>query len=196
MTDWASIVANEDSNFSQTPMFSRYNSQNTNSNQQFQDYLMQLMQANPQNSNLQESLLGYFLDSMNPANATTDQNRTTDLGLAESLLGSGNTDATTLGNKILAGYYPDYMTGTSSTSTTGYYDTIRASAKQALNDMVTSGAVDRNEYQWYNFLANATDDQIDQYDALKGSKEEATRWENLLNPEKWRRRQMLPGYAS
>lgn len=142
---------------------------------QYLDYLKKLINANTGNSDLQTSLLGYYLDAMNPQSQDTS-GKDTDLQTALTLLDTGNPEAVTMANKILGQYYPDYVSGdTSATGGNGYYDTVRAAASTALQDMIASGTIDKNEYNWQKFLANASDQQIDQYDEASKS----------LNQVKW-----------
>jgi hypothetical protein len=170
-------------------------------------YLRELINTNQANPQFQQQMLGQYLDYQNPANQQQlgyTQNQM-ELGqnellssVALSLMSSEDPGAQQRGlailDSIFRGQVPGYNEAASPTiDQYGYYDMVRQNALNTLQEMGQTGAVDRDMLEWYNFLANASDEQIDYYDQLEGSGKEIFRVKNIFNPDKWRRNETL-GY--
>lgn len=131
-------------------------------------YLNQLINSNTANPGLQEKLLGYYLDYANPTNQQAqgiDENK---LAFAQTLLSAGaGTPEYDMGMALAQEIYPQLAnTGYATTgqSTGGYEDIIR---ERALEQLEEKDALNRRQYDWNSFLANASDEQIRQYEEAK-----------------------------
>jgi hypothetical protein len=141
---------------------------------EYANFLRSFAEQNPDNYNLQTSLLSEYMDTMSPryglqqqALGLQNQAMQQDMGntmfeQAATLLTSEDPGVQSIGMAIIQDMYPEYSQGPN-TGGYSYYDTVREGALQQLQELSALGNPSREEFDWYNFLANATDEQIDAY---------------------------------
>lgn len=128
-----------------------------------------LIKANSANPGLQEWLVKSLVDyqgAMSQQNQQgVDENK---LAFAQTLLSAGaGTPEYDMGMALAQEIYPQLAnTGYATTgqSTGGYEDIIR---ERALEQLEEKDALNRRQYDWNSFLANASDEQIRQYEEAK-----------------------------
>jgi len=126
----------------------------------YSDYLMQLINSNPEDQRFQDQMLGYYLDYTNPQNQRGGLDENT-LNTALSLLSSEDPSLKEWGKMLLAESFPQLgESGYGAPQT--YEDMIRKEAQTVLED---PSMLSRNEFDWNSYLANkATPQQISAYD--------------------------------
>lgn len=155
----------------------------------FSDYLIQLINQNQANPSFQQNMLGYYLDTMNPMNQPDPLQQQYQLlqnqmlfnqtsgyqgenlsNLALSLLSSDNKELQGYGmnllESVLSQNYPGYVgekgLGMSSRQPKSYEDIQRAKALEVLTGEGAEG-LSPEDFEWYSFLANASDEEIRRY---------------------------------
>ena len=145
---------------------------------QYGQYLQELINSNQANPTFQKQMLGYYLDYTNPQNQQqtgVDENK---LNTALSLWSSENEEDKMIAKLLLSEVYPQISDTMSSGygAPNSYEDILRNEAMGLLKE---PESLSRDDYEWQKFMANATDEQVRQYEEAKG------KWANPFD-EYWK----------
>lgn len=151
----------------------------------YSQYLLDLINSNSANPAFQKQMLGYFLDYTSPLNQQSleaqqaEQDRYGTQMLLETALSALTSEdpgmqqiGQTLLLESLGSFRPD-IRDTIDSTVTGYSqqpasfgDIKRQGAANIIGGEDAAGLTG-NQYDWYNFLTNATDEQIRQYEDMR-----------------------------